>query len=85
MWDYTFSERLQIDPQNSKILLTEPPMNPKRNREKMVEVMFEKYGFDSCYVAIQAVLTLYAQGMNQRISSAITVRASLPPHRTLKP
>lgn len=62
VWDYTFSERLQIDPKNSKILLTEPPMNPKRNREKMVEVMFEKYGFDSCYVAIQAVLTLYAQG-----------------------
>ena len=29
----------------------------------MVEVMFEKYGFDSCYIAIQAVLTLYAQGM----------------------
>jgi len=29
----------------------------------MIEVMFEKYGFDSCYIAIQAVLTLYAQGL----------------------
>lgn len=37
-------------------------MNPKKNREKMVEVMFEKYGFDSVNVAVQAVLTLYAQG-----------------------
>ena len=38
-------------------------MNPNRNREKMIEVMFEKYGFDSAYIAIQAVLTLYAQGL----------------------
>lgn len=28
-----------------------------------VQVMFEKYGFDSTYIAIQAVLTLYAQGI----------------------
>jgi actin-related protein 2 len=25
--------------------------------------MFEKYGFSACHVAIQAVLTLYAQGL----------------------
>jgi actin-related protein 2 len=25
--------------------------------------MFEKYGFAGCHVAIQAVLTLYAQGL----------------------
>lgn len=36
-------------------------MNPIKNREKMIEVMFEKYGFAGTYVAIQAVLTLYAQ------------------------
>ena len=38
-------------------------MNPMRNREKMIEVMFENYGFDSVYIAIQAVLTLYSQGL----------------------
>lgn len=38
-------------------------MNPLKNREKMLEVMFEKYGFAGTYVAIQAVLTLYAQGL----------------------
>jgi len=64
VWDYTFGpEKLDIDPSLCKILLTEPPMNPNRNREKMIEVMFEKYGFDSAYIAIQAVLTLYAQGL----------------------
>ncbi|KAG0243523.1 Arp2/3 complex subunit, actin nucleation center, partial [Mortierella polycephala] len=61
LWDYTFNEKLKIDPRDSKIMLTEPPMNPKANREKMVECMFEEYGFQGVYVAIQAVLTLYAQ------------------------
>ena len=64
VWDYTFGkDKLDLTPQECKILLTEPPMNPTRNREKMIEVMFEKYQFDSTYIAIQAVLTLYAQGL----------------------
>ena len=44
-------------------MLTEPPMNPLANRERMCEVMFEQYGFEGVYVAIQAVLSLYAQGL----------------------
>ncbi|WVW86073.1 hypothetical protein I302_108112 [Kwoniella bestiolae CBS 10118] len=63
LWDYTFNEKLNIDPRGRKVLLTEPPMNPKVNRQKMAEVMFEQYGFGGIYVAIQAVLTLYAQGL----------------------
>lgn len=62
IWDYTFNEKMQIDPSECKILLTEPPMNPVNNRVKMFETMFEKYGFHSAYIAIQAVLTLYAHG-----------------------
>lgn len=62
LWDYTFDEKLRINTQGKKILLTEPPMNPKTNRQRMCQVMFEEYGFGGVYVAIQAVLTLYAQG-----------------------
>lgn len=51
----------QIDPSEHKILLTEPPMNPTKNREQLVEKMFETYGFGACSVSIQAMLTLYAQ------------------------
>jgi len=63
VWDYTFYENLKVQPKECKIMLTEAPMNPVQNRKKMIEVMFEKYGFRSCYIAIQAVLTLYAQGL----------------------
>lgn len=65
VWDYTFGPgRLNIDPANCKVMLTEPPMNPLKNRQRMLEVMFEQYGFSGAYVAIQAVLTLYAQGLD---------------------
>jgi actin-related protein 2 len=63
LWNYTFFERLNIDPKGCKVLLTEAPLNPQKNREKMVEMMFEKYGFYGAYVAVQAVLVLYAQGL----------------------
>lgn len=39
IWDYTFgNEKLDIDPKGCKIMLTEPPMNPIKNRERMLEV-----------------------------------------------
>jgi actin-related protein 2 len=69
LWDYTFQEKLKVDTNGAKVLLTEPPMNPKVNRQRMAEIMFEEYGFGGIYVAIQAVLTLYAQGMSFALPS----------------
>ena len=63
LWDYTFYEKMKVDTTGRKILLTEPPMNPLKNREQMCEVMFDRYQFGGVYVAIQAVLALYAQGL----------------------
>ncbi|VEU21949.1 DEKNAAE102925 [Brettanomyces naardenensis] len=67
LWDYAFYDRMKLDPTDRKILLTEPPMNPLKNREKMCDVMFEKYKFGGVYVAIQAVLALYAQGLSSGV------------------
>jgi len=63
IWNYTFFDKLKTDTRGRKILLTEPPMNPLKNRERMVQIMIESYGFQGVFVAIQAVLTLYAQGL----------------------
>ena len=69
LWNYTFDEKMKIDTTGRKILLTEPPLNPLKNREQMCDVMFEKYNFGGVYVAIQAVLALYAQGRARRLSA----------------
>jgi len=63
LWDYTFFERLKINPTEHKILLTEPPANPKDNQKKMLQMMLEKYQFEAAKVSIQAMLVLYAQGL----------------------
>jgi actin-related protein 2 len=76
LWDYTFFEKMKVDPRGRKILLTEPPLNPLKNREQMCEVMFERYGFGGVYVAIQAVLALYAQGALPRASEVCQPIAS---------
>ena len=67
LWDFTFFEKMKVDPTGRKILLTEPPLNPLRNREQMAQVMFERYNFGGVYVAIQAVLALYAQGLSSGV------------------
>jgi actin-related protein 2 len=63
IWDYTFNERMNIDPSKHKILLTEPPENPVSNKAKMMENMLEHYGFAAANSSIQAMLVLYAQGL----------------------
>jgi len=62
VWEYCFANELRVDPSEHRVMLTEAPLNPKINREKMTEVMFETHQVQGMYVAIQAVLSLYANG-----------------------
>ncbi|KAI1897404.1 hypothetical protein AGOR_G00082950 [Albula goreensis] len=61
IWHHTF-QQLHVDPEDHPVLLSEAAMNPRENRQRMVELMFEAFSVPYAYVAMQAVLALYAAG-----------------------
>lgn len=62
IWNHTYYNELRVDPEEHNVLVTEAPMNPKVNREKITQIMFESFSVPGLYVAIQAILSLYSSG-----------------------
>lgn len=62
VWQHIYSQELNAHPEEHPVLLTEAPLNPKRNREKAAEIFFETFNVPALFVSMQAVLSLYASG-----------------------
>eukprot|EP00924_Labyrinthula_sp_SR-Ha-C_P005590 snap_masked-scaffold_131-processed-gene-0.6-mRNA-1 protein AED:0.03 eAED:0.03 QI:0/0/0/0.5/1/1/2/0/355 len=59
---HTFFNELQQSPEDFPILLTEPPLNPKKHRERLTEMMFDVFNVPATYIAITSTLSLYSSG-----------------------
>lgn len=63
VWNYIYSkDQLSTFSEEHPVLLTEAPLNPRRNREKAAEVFFETFNVPALFLSMQAVLSLYATG-----------------------
>ena len=62
IWHHCFYNEIRITPEDHASLLTEALLNPKHSHEKMMQIMFDEFNVPQFYVAIQAVLSLYAAG-----------------------
>ncbi|KAL8738015.1 MAG: hypothetical protein Q9181_001154 [Wetmoreana brouardii] len=62
IWQFVYTEELKTLSEEHPVLLTEPPMNPRANRDTAAQLLFETFNVPALYTSIQAVLSLYASG-----------------------
>ncbi|CAD7922516.1 unnamed protein product [Amoebophrya sp. A25] len=64
VWRHLFLSELRLGAnlQDHPVLLTEAPLNPRKNRERMLEILFDSFGAPAVCVVIQAVMSLYSMG-----------------------
>ncbi|XP_072043843.1 actin, cytoplasmic 3-like isoform X1 [Amphiura filiformis] len=62
IWHYALHDKLKVNTEETPVLMTEAPFNPKANKEKMAQILFETFNVPSMYVGIPAHLSFYCLG-----------------------
>ncbi|XP_012873578.1 PREDICTED: actin-related protein T1-like [Dipodomys ordii] len=60
LWSHLFEWELGVKPSEQPVLIIEPSLNPRDTREKIAEIMFEKFHVPALYLFNHAVGALYA-------------------------
>ncbi|ELV11903.1 actin-related protein T1 [Tupaia chinensis] len=60
LWKHLYEWELGVKPTDHPVLMTETSLNPKENREKIAEIMFETFDVPAFYLANHAGVALFA-------------------------
>ena len=62
IWGHVFTNELRVSPEEHNVMITEPMLNPKENREKMAQIIFETFNVPGFYIMKQPVSSIYSAG-----------------------
>ena len=61
-WEYIYDDRLNMDPREHPVMLAEPNDCSAADRERQVQLLFEKYSAPAVFLAKDAVLSAFSIG-----------------------
>ena len=62
IWEHTFTRELKVPQEERNILTSDSPLSPKMNRDKMTQIMFEKFNVQGLFICIRPLLSMYCVG-----------------------
>jgi actin-related protein len=62
VWQYALSQHLRVDARDHPLMLSEPTFQPHADREKMLQLMFERFEAPATFLCKSSVLTAFSAG-----------------------
>ncbi|UYV65742.1 ACTL6A [Cordylochernes scorpioides] len=80
--DYLYEKHIRSDPHLHPVLMSEVSWNTRAKREKLTELMFEKYNIPAFYLVKNAVLAAFANGRSTGLilDSGASQTSAVPVH-----
>lgn len=80
LWRHVTHDALSVAPGEHPYLITEAPLNPRVNREKLAQFFFESLSAPALHIALPPVLALFASGRTTGVvlDCGATVTTALP-------
>lgn len=63
LWTHTFYNELRMPPEEFPVLMTDSDRDPKVNKEKIAQILFEKMKTPSLFLVNPGILSLYASAI----------------------
>ena len=85
-------DQLGVNPENHPVLMSQVPLNPKCTREKLTEIMFERFGVPAFSMQTSAVMALCSTGSNTGVAielgggvfnASVVENGALLPHASM--